>query len=245
MKNFFKRSSPKYDLEFKDKTNSVYHQYPIRRAIDVEAPFERQQDKKSGMHFDVCPGLPDYKNTGFILEAWDDIHIKASSAGVMAYVGHPSEKDRAVFGTAKKMSSDIIKGIFTPKGDVPLTPLHFGSPWSIFTHQKNLSCYLMPAIYHSPFLEDLYVYPGVVDYSDKFMTVNFIAAPKRPCELTIRAGTPLLQIIPFYKQDWSAGYGNTSERDLHKIASKPASTTQWYRRYCKTKTKTKIQENFV
>jgi hypothetical protein len=86
-------------------------------------------------------------------------------------------------------------------------------PYGLFM-EPGYSAYVLPALMHSPFLDKLFVYPGVVDYDKGFSTCNFIASPLHACELIIPAGTPLLQVIPFKLVNYHAVCGAASQREI-------------------------------
>jgi hypothetical protein len=99
----------------------------------------------------------------------------------------------------------------------------------------------MPAFFHSTFLDDLYVYPGVVDYN-KFTTLNFICSPKHECEVQIKAGDPILHVIPFItNKDIVASYGPASkeQKDYPKTI-KWFHELNFYRKYYMIRKKYKI-----
>jgi len=196
-----------FDIEFVDSSNRAFTRTPVMRAADVQPRcYATQKEKFGKVRFPQCPSMIDYARMGYIIPAWADIHILANKAGVSHFVG--SEKRGSPFAEGRRMDSSIIEGILDPEDDVPLTVLHFGSPWSIFA-AKGVSALLMPATYHSDFLDDIMVLPGVVDY-DKFHTVNMICAPRRTCDIRIRAGDPLLHVIPLRVEDIKGGLGTAS-----------------------------------
>lgn len=224
----FWQRGPKHDIEFVDTTRQVYHMHPIELAKPVRPHFYKQMmDKHKEYKFARCPGMIDLKNYGYIVPAWDDIHIMANKAGTVVHVGGGSRT--SVFAKPRPMAADIVEGVFQPI-DVPYQPYHVGSPWSIVVNNKNVSAAILPAFFHSPFLDDLYVYPGVVDYG-KFTTMNFIFACKRPCEITIKVGTPLLQVLPFESKNLTAGYGPADDYQLDLTKSIYSSSKQFYRKY--------------
>jgi hypothetical protein len=128
------------------------------------------------------------------------------------------------------MDPNIIDGIFEPEDSVPLTALNFGSPWGIFA-KGDVTALLLPAQYHSTFLDDLLVLPGSVDYK-KFHTSNFICVPKRECEVHIKAGDPLLHVIPFWNKEFNAGFGPGTDVQIDKWNNEiPGDDKQYYRRF--------------
>ncbi len=201
MRNPFKR---KPDIQFVDTTHKAFVRFPVVRASEVKPLcYEKQKEKFGKAKFPHCPGMIDYARMGYIIPAWADIHILANKAGVSFMVG---QKDRgSCFLPGKVMDPNIIHGVIEPEDDVRATPLHFGAPWSIFA-KEGVSALVMPAVYHSEFLDDLMVLPGVVDYG-RFHAINFICVPKRECKITIPAGSPLLHVIPVYANDIKGEYG--------------------------------------
>lgn len=232
---------PKHDIEFIDTTRLVYQMHPIELAKPIRPFFYKDMMQKYGeYHFARCPGMIDLKNYGYIIPAWDDIHIMANKAGSVVHVGGGSRP--SPFLKARQMDARVVDGFFHPDG-VPMQIWHVGSPWSIFVHNKNVSAAVMPAFYHSPFLEDLQVFPGLVDYNEKFTTINFIFAAKRPCEMTIKVGTPLLQVLPFESKNLTAGYGPADDYQIDQAKSIFSSTKQFYRKYIMHDKKTTLEEN--
>lgn len=229
---------PKLDIEFIDTTRLAYQMHPVQLAKPIRPHFYKESmDKHGQYHFAKCPGMIDLKNYGYIIPAWDDIHIKSNKAGTVVHVGGNRGTN---FAKPRPMAVNVVEGIFKPE-DVPIQPWHVGSPWAIHVHNKNMSAALLPAFYHSPFLDDLYVYPGLVDYG-KFTTVNFIFSCKRPCELTIKVGTPLLQVLPFESKHIKAGYGPADDYQKDFSKSIYSSTKQFYRKYIMHDKKASLEE---
>ncbi|NDG31546.1 hypothetical protein EB118_15945 [bacterium] len=185
-----------YSIKFYDNFNYNYHQdiTAIKLAKDVKPFFkEYQMNKYEKFLFAGCPGMYDLAKFGYIIPAWNDFTIKANKAGIFVDTGFPLGGVRNVNLNVLKMNADVVDGVFHT--DNKLEVLKFPSPWRIET-SKNVSAFIFPAFFHSPFLDDLYVYPGIVDY-DTFPTVNFICSAKRSCEIKVKVGTPLLHVVPF------------------------------------------------
>lgn len=218
------------DLEFVDTSRTAYQTYPVMRAADVKpVTFEHQKTKYHKHLMPHCPGMIQYAEMGYIIPAWVDIHIKANKAGVAHYIGS-SDRGTRNYLPGRAMDPNIIDGIFEPEDGVPLTALNFGSPWGIFA-KGDVTALLLPAQYHSTFLDDLLVLPGSVDYK-KFHTSNFICVPKRECEVHIKAGDPLLHVIPFWNKEFNAGFGPGTDVQIDKWNNEiPGDDKQYYRRF--------------
>lgn len=237
--SFFKKTR---DIEFVDTKRQTYHAFPIERAKDVPTNTYAIQKKKYGKHMmPGCPGILDYSQLGYIVPAHIDIHIIANKAGVAWYIGGAKRGDRN-FDNGRQMEANFLDGAIAVQDKVPPTAILFPSPWTVWS-RKNVSAMLMPAFYHSTFLDDLYVVPGVVDYS-KFHTLNFVCMPKRQCEVHIKAGDPLLQVIPFLNTTISGGFGPGTQEQLDKALNQiPGDDHNYYRKFQMIKKNYELREN--
>lgn len=225
------------DLRFIDETNVVYPHYPPVLAKEIKPLREYQIEKSGNYNFIQCPGMHDYSRLGYIIPAWSNFHIKANKAGTIALIGsigEESKKRQSAFKQPMPMSVNIIDGLFNAEGGVPIAVSNFPGPWKLHGN-GNVSALVLPAMFHSNFLDDLYVYPGVVDYTaDGFTTVNFICSAKRPCEVKIKAGDPILHVIPFItNKTFNASYGRGDDQeqiDKTKYA-KWYHDSNFYRKY--------------
>jgi hypothetical protein len=221
-----------FDIEFVDSTHKAFVRNPVMRASDVQPRcYAPQKEKFSKVRFPQCPSMIDYARLGYIIPAWADIHILANKAGVSYRVG--SKQRGSTFAAGRLMDASIIEGVLDPEDGVPLTVIHFGSPWSIFA-AKGVSALIMPAIYHSDFLDDLTILPGAVDY-DKFNSLNMICVPRRTCDIRIRAGDPLLHVIPIRSEGIKGGFGPASLEQLGVLSNQMyTGYSQMYRKMYQT-----------
>lgn len=239
------------DLTFYDVSPEriVYPHYPPILAKDVKPFFKKgQEDEFNNFNFPGCPGMHDYSRIGYIIPAWSNFHIKANKAGTIAMIGSSGEdaqKRNTPLSQPKQMSTTITAGLFDFKDGITPSIWNFPGAWSVHSN-KNTSALVLPAFFHSKFLEDLYVYPGVVDYNG-FTTINFICSPKRNCEILIEAGEPLLHVIPFITtRDFIAEYGpaNREHEDYRKVI-KWYHTSNFYRKYYMIKKKFKLNKSKI
>lgn len=174
----------------------------------IPAWLNEQKNYENSRHrFQNCPGMADLMRAGYIITAWDDIRIKANRAGVVVKL------EKSYTHPAEPMTAAVVAGVTNPDG-IGLHVSKLNAPWSVTT-RKGYSAMVLPATYHSPFLDDLHVYGGIVDY-DEFHTINFIFSPLRECELLIPAGTPLLQVIPYKRETMEGVTGSSTQRDRDK-----------------------------
>lgn len=244
MFNWFRKKD--IDFTFADVCDgTIYPHYPPILAKDLK-PLKRHQEEKFGEYkFPGCPGMHDYSRMGYIIPAWSNFYIKANKAGTVAYAGSaPPDNQKRVTSARQPshMDRQITDGVYQVKDNVKDEIYNFPGAWKIFGY-KNISLLILPAFYHSKFLDDLYVYPGVVDYTSKgFNTINFICSPKRACDIEIKAGDPILQVIPILTtKDIVAQYGNASlfENDAWKLI-KGFHESNFYRKFYMIRKKYKL-----
>jgi hypothetical protein len=236
------------DLTFYDITaeRTVYSHYPPVLAKDVKPFFKKHQEDTAGaFNFAGCPGMHDYSRIGYIIPAWNNFHIKANKAGSVAAIGSIGEdsvKRPTGMRQPKPMSTSIVDGLFPYQDGVPPAIWNFPGAWSVRS-TKNVSALVMPALFHSKFLEDLYVYPGVVDYNG-FTTINFICSAKKNTEVFIQAGEPILHVIPFItNREFKAQYGSAKQEDVDFAKCvKWFHSTNFYRKYYMIRKKFKIDK---
>lgn len=231
------------EIIFNDITRSIYTLHPIKPARSVDFVGKSLQLNSYGREtFIDCPGMFDYRNTGWIVPAWDEITIYSSENNSMLYYGShqgDSSKQRGPcpYIAAGNMDKKIAHGY--EGRESPLQPLHITSPWSV--QSKNVSLLVLPPVYHSNITQFITVFPGIVDYTSKFTTLNCIFAPHQYGTFTIKAGTPLLHLIPFVKSDYDASYRPITEFELDRSRSFFSRTKQFYRKHCMKRSKYSIK----
>lgn len=239
------------DIIFHDWTRSIYNVHPIQKASTTVPAYREKQIEKYGTEkFAQCPGILDYKNQGWIMTAWDEFKIYSSEAGTMAYIGEVSAK-RCPVGKVKPlykqtvgcMDQSLTDGV-ADREVSKFQPLHFDTPW--LAKAKDLSLLVLPPVYHSDITNDFMVYPGIVDFSDKFNTLNIIMAPKKEGTFIIKPGTPIAHLIPINKRNYEAEYGpidsEISQPNSNMLRQGYATCKQFYRKYCMKKTRFSLKK---
>jgi len=243
MFNLFKKSE--IDFKFADVGNGGYYtKYPPIVAKDLK-PFKQYQENKYGEYkFPGCPGMLDYSRLGYIIPAWITYRIKVNKAGsivVAGCLGEDANKRPALVKQPGTMEREIIDGsYYSNSGNYPV--YNCGGPWKIMSKNKNLSLLVLPAFFHSNFLNDIDVLPGIVDYTGGFHDMNFIIKPRRECEITIKEGDPILHVIPITLPNViTASYGKATqyEHDMH-IQPKHFHERNFYRKWYNIKKKFKL-----
>lgn len=198
----------------------------VRPAGAVKPAWIEAQRGRDGMSkFANCPGMWDHFTAGYIIPAWTDITIKANKAGIVVKL----LDDYGGTSKAVPMNQALLDGFLPEVKTAKFLVTKIPMPWGIYT-KPGWSAYCLPAIFHSTFLNDLHVYTGVVDY-DVFHVANLIISPLRECEVQIRAGDPLVQVIPFRREKVTAVCGPATkvEQDVYKYGY-PTRIRAAYRR---------------
>lgn len=239
-------------IRFSDLSGQVFTVNPIVPARSVEPVYKKTQIEKYGTDkFVGCPGIFDYKNLGWIMPAWDDIKVYSSDRATMAYAGSkkrernwkiPQKVDYFDFKHAgSHMDPTMVDGV-PAAHECPvkhLQPLHFSSPWACEMFDDDIvSLLLMPPFYHSDIVNHVRVFPGVVDYNSQFDTMSVVLAPMTTGTFTIKAGTPLVHIIPIDKRTYKATYGPAK---MNRMKGFKATCEHFYRKYIMKKSKYELK----
>lgn len=204
----FPRKKPAPTIEFRATYAPVHIGTPVQEARKVIPYWAKNQLENKEYRFAKCPGMFDMAQMGYIIPAWTDIHIKANKQGVVIRLLRETPGLRVV-----KMDLSVVDGLAKVDG-IKKQVWKIEMPWSIFC-KPGYSAQVLPAVMHSAFLDKVHVYSGIVDY-DSYHTINFIITVLEECEFTIWAGEPLLQIIPFKREDITAECGKGTSEHLEK-----------------------------
>lgn len=238
--NWFRKfKEPKSDLVFCDTMGKSWLTNPPVRAIEVKPLKKHQMAVQNNYRFPGCPGMHDYSSYGYIIPAWAPIHIKANKAGTVVIVGpkNPNGSRTREFPQARKMEWAIIEGTITPKGvnkDIFIIP----SPWKL-VGGLDVSAFLNAPYYHSTvFSDDLFVYPGIVDYNG-FHTMNLVFTVRRECEVFIEEGEPLIHVLPIItSRQFNGSYKPAvGPEETYLFANKNPNTHNFYRKFYMIKKK--------
>lgn len=203
---------------------------PVVPTSRIKPKWMKLQTKKD--KFPDCPGMLDYSHAGYIITAHTDIHIKCNDAGTIIVVDRtPINNEENARLQPSQFNYDVVEGMTKPDESVEKTAWKIPLPWSVHA-QPGFSAYVLPAIMHVDYLDKIFVYPGIVDF-DKFHTINFVFSPMKECEFTIPAGTPLLQVLPLYRQEITAECGRATEqeKDEHWFNMPSRAIKRYYRRF--------------
>ena len=176
----------------------------------------------------ACPAMHDWTKSGWYLLANRDIEVlvgsdreslsdenfatRDPSGGSYASPTHPSDQFDNAFDYLKDNEFGHVKDAFKMR-----------NPWNIIT-PKGYSCYYLdPFLFQNEFFA---TWQGIID-TDEF-NVNqdnsqIIFYPRTNKSFTIAKGTPLCQIIPFKREEWTATYQLKDAEIWHANRSKHTS----------------------
>jgi dUTPase len=227
--NIFKKK--KLEFKFLSVISDFSIFTPVKPAKDFRPICsEVQKSRPAKKRYQICPGLTDYANSGYIIPTHTEIKIKSNGAGTNVSILlpeglNPLERELLSF---KKFNYDIVDGLVNVSG-VKKEALKIPLPWMVEA-PEGYSAYLLPAIMHSDFLDKIHIYPGIVDV-DCFPTINVVFSALKECEFTIPINTPILQIVFFKREEYNAVCRRASEYEKHKyFHTRQSTVSNWYRR---------------
>jgi len=185
---------------------------PVKRAMDVKPDWMIKQlkeaERTNSHKFSSCPGMHDYYRSGYIIPAWEDFEIVVNDKTANIKVGIHNHVRNDSF---ERMAYSVLAGAANIDEDIKPHALKLPCPWKVFT-KPGYSAFVMPAFYHSPFLRDLFLYPGINDY-DHYHTINVMFSPLRKMHVKIYAGTPMLHVIPYKREHITAEVGLLTQKE--------------------------------
>lgn len=212
MSIFSKLFKPEPTIKFKCDVPGYEVGQPVARAQDVRPEWLTKQLKHAentkSPKFSACPGMYDYYRSGYIIPAWEDFEIIVDEEKASVIIGRGKS---FVCPPSEIMGQTVVGGAANIDDDIALHALKLPCPWKVFT-KPGYSAFVLPALFHSPFLRDLFLYPGINDY-DSYHTINVMFTPLKKMHIKIYAGTPLLHVIPYQREDISAEVGLITQKE--------------------------------
>jgi hypothetical protein len=179
----------------KSFTPDWFKQIPSQKSLNnSESVFNETKTVK------ICPSFPDYFSQGYVIPMWADTTLKyqtdidtweyrCGQLGDSPYKievhGHPQYLDYAPSSNFLGKKSDFM--------------FKFISPWELKT-PEGYSVLQLPMFYH--FDDNFSVLPGIID-TDIHHTINQqVTYHGDGSEIFIKKGTPLVQYIPFKRDQY-------------------------------------------
>ncbi len=197
-------------VTFNCKLPEVLERYPIIPARELrpnwwrQAAIEyKQRVEQTGRHEQItgtikCPGIHTIMQRGWILRSWFDLTILTGNEPDRFEFAIPSSFTDYLTNT--KFNHKLVKWFSAnePALRVPLqsnslqTLIKITTPWSI-TVPKGLAVLMLPIPY--PDTRDFTAHMGILEPGGFYDVSPIIEIHKKPGELFIPAGTPLMQIL--------------------------------------------------
>jgi hypothetical protein len=195
------------------------------KTMVEKAQAEAAAGRKGVVKFNRCPGMHDYLQEGYLILAHTDIHIKANGVGISVTTPLCPEPNLQPV----PMDFEVVDGMAPIATDVVKAVTKVSLPYGIYLEPGH-SAHLLPPLIHADYLDKIFVYPGTVDY-DTFHVANFIFSCIKPCEFTIKAGTPLLHVLPFKRVSYHGTTGPATKKEVAWIRfGFPSRAMGFYRR---------------
>lgn len=204
--------NPQPTIKFKCDQPGYEIGQPVKRAMDVKPDWmiaqQKEADRTNGKKFSSCPGMHDYYRAGYIIPAWEDFEIIVTKTKADIQIGTGKH---FVCKPFERMEYSVVAGAANIDDDIKPHALKLPCPWKVFT-KPGYSAFVLPALFHSPFLRDIFPYPGINDY-DHYHTINLMFSPLHEMRVKIYAGTPLLHVIPYKRENMSAEVGLITQQE--------------------------------
>jgi hypothetical protein len=197
-------------IEFSSLSWNARKYYPVQLAKECLPDYWKKMESKMQSGDGTvrkCPGISDWLGLGYIIPAWSDIDIdQTSEYGPTATMFNGRE---GVSGHSPGQCKGMLDQKSHHGGSLKL---HYN--WSITT-SPGWSIMIVPLWYWKD--QPWKIMPGII-HSDNHhgeVNLNLILKSKEP-HIHIPAGTPLVQIIPFKREEVHAVTRATTDRDIKK-----------------------------
>lgn len=198
------------------------HQYKPKWVSKARESFKEESKNYEGdkfAHIYRCPGIFDLMKYGYIFTLPFDLTIETNGDKETVSYILPSTDLKLLMGTdplTAHMDNKIV-GFFPPKPWSIKTILKITTPWYIIA-PKNLKFLIIPIPYSDNY--EFEMAPGILD-PGLSSEINFqlhwnVVIGKR----TIKAGTPICQIIPISEEKYELEVRDATEKDLKWIRMK-------------------------
>lgn len=167
-----------------------------------------------------CPSFVDYFGQGFIIPAWSDTKVVYNHEADYWNVQEPkyTSDDQKNYDWNIHTHAQFLDYVnIEVFGKKPTIIFKANSPWRIVT-KPGWSVMQLPLFYH--FDNDLVAMPGIIDTEVQHQINIQLMYFGNGKEITVKRGDPLVQYIPFRKDekiDFDIRYPNDSDRKKFSI----------------------------
>jgi hypothetical protein len=209
MFNFFKKKTVEFYTPVETiLIDEIILPYPAKKDMGKILKEVKPSSFENGNSIKNCPGIVRYLKTGFIISAWQDIVIKTNGDGSTYKwennnCGLNTEVMDSFKGFAMGVNWQSEKTFFKhfPRENTLKSILKFDTPWFIKL-PPGYSALFVPAFYDNE--ERFTVIPGILE-TDYYGVINIqVYWHRLNSTEIIKAGTPLIKIIPFKNDEWDS-----------------------------------------
>lgn len=164
-----------------------------------------------------CIPFLDSMRAGYIIPLWQDFHFKHSiiNQNDQIYSQWMTSLDTNGAPPIDNHFLDQIKGTPFANKRFGKYPMKFNGPWTIKT-PPGYSCLITSPLNQEN--ENFGIFTAIVDTDTYFDKLNFPFIWKaQDFDGIIERGTPLVQVIPFRREDWKSEIKRMSYNDSSKL----------------------------
>lgn len=207
----------KHKIEFFSSVPGLAETFPIRPAKEIlpkwvhvaRADYLKQKDKRE-IHIFKCPGIFELFGTGFILPAWHDFEVECNEIGFRVTVPDGSLNDLLGKETLQSQHADGVAKFLPKRPWSVASILKINTPWHLMA-PKGVKFLMIPLPYTDDFRFESC--SGILDPGiSSELNVQGYWNEKSGKHL-IKAGTPLVQIIPMTEKSYDFVVRDKTEKD--------------------------------
>jgi hypothetical protein len=201
-------------IEFFSSVKGLAETHPIYPTKNFTPNWVKQsrsdfqkQEEKNAPHLALCPGINDVQRSGFIVPAWCDFDIMSSEEGLQARF--PPDLEDVFGGKVIQVQSGDSLAKFLPKRPWSNKDIiKINTPWHIKSKVKLL---MIPIPYNDDLSLESTI--GILD-PDISNVINIQSYVNGFGVLSIKAGTPLCQLIPISDEEHKLIVRDANKKDI-------------------------------
>ena len=179
-----------------------------------------------------CPAMQDWLTMGYYIVATRDIPVRNGVEWSWPDGSHEMQVDENTFEVSQSHpSAQLADTIQYITGDSPVKDaFKLSSHWNMKTPEGYSVLFIDPFLFQNKYFA---VWQGVID-TDKFNVGadngQIIFYPRVDHSFIIPSGTPILQVVPFQREEWASTYFYGESKDwFNEHAITDASMQKWQR----------------
>jgi len=218
---FWKTKKP--ELIFECDNWAVRKYSPIRPASEfipekfknLPSVIEKGTYQKDNIYsIKLCPGLQDYIGQGYVIPAWCDIDIKIMQGTPKVIYSDPQLNEALHY---PEQMGNFLDTKFPIRA-----PVKLDNPWISYSKKEWSILYLPMHFHENPYFEAI---PGIIDHDRAPGRTPLNIMLKTEQDFLIKQGTPLVQMIPFKRQEVTARTGKVRDKTIQRLRDMISTTS--------------------